>query len=62
MGDGTGKTSKQPQLSYREKVVEEELDDHDRRISRLEKSLLIAVGYVLADQNVLLDPILGLLL
>lgn len=62
MGDGTGKTSKQPQLSYREKVVEEELDDHDRRISRLEKALLIAVGYVLADQNVLLDPILGLLL
>lgn len=62
MGDGTGKTSKKPQLSYREQAVEEELDDHDRRISRLEKALLIAVGYVLADQNVLLDPILGLLL
>lgn len=62
MGDDTGKAPKQPQLTYREKVVEEELDDHDRRISRLEKALLIAVGYVLADQNVLLDPILGLLL
>jgi hypothetical protein len=62
MGDGTGKASEQPQLTYREQAVEEELDDHDRRISRLEKALLIAVGYVLADQNVLLDPILGLLL
>jgi hypothetical protein len=62
MGDGTGKASKQPQLTYREKAVEEELDDHDRRISRLEKALLIAVGYVLADQGVLLDPVLGLIL
>jgi hypothetical protein len=62
MGDGTGKASEQPQLTYREQAVEEELDDHDRRISRLEKSLLIAVGYVLADQDVLIDAALGLFL
>jgi hypothetical protein len=59
---GEGQSAEKPPLTYREQAVEDELDDHDRRISRLEKALLIAVGYVLADQNVLLDPILGLFL
>jgi len=49
-------------LTYREQAVEESLDEHDRRISRLEKALLIAMGYVLADQDVLLDAALGLFL
>jgi len=49
-------------LTYREQAVEDTLDEHDRRISRLEKALLIAMGYVLADQDVLLDAVLGLFL
>jgi hypothetical protein len=37
------------ELTYREQDVDETLDDHDRRISRLEKLALLAVGYVTAD-------------
>jgi hypothetical protein len=59
---GEEQSTEQPSLTYREQAVDETLDEHDRRISRLEKALLIAVGYVFADQNVLLDPILGLFL
>lgn len=51
-----------PRLTYRERNVDDELDDHESRISRLEKAFLIGVGYVLADQDVLLEPLIGLIL
>jgi len=62
MGDGTEKASEKPILTYREQAVEDALDEHDRRISRLEKALLIAIGYVFAEQEMLLDAVLGLVL
>jgi hypothetical protein len=59
---GEEQSADKPPLTYREQAVEDALDEHDRRISRLEKALLIAMGYVLADQDVLLDAALGLFL
>lgn len=54
--------SEGPDLSYREQNVEDDLNEHDRRISRLEKAVLIMVGYVLADQDMLIEAAIGLVL
>jgi len=49
------------QLNYREQNVDETLTDHERRITRLEKVTLVAIGYVLSDANLLIDPLLTFL-
>jgi hypothetical protein len=41
--------SSQYERSYRERDVDETLDDHDYRISRLEKIALVGFGYALAS-------------
>jgi hypothetical protein len=41
--------SSQYEPSYRERDVDETLDDHDHRISRLEKIALVGFGYGLAS-------------
>lgn len=50
------------ELSYREESVDSAIDNHEKRISRLEKAFLIGVGYVLADQDMLFEALLGLVL
>jgi len=48
-------------LTYRERDVDDELDDHERRISRLEKAGLVAVGYGVAEQNMIVETIFAFL-
>jgi len=50
------------QLNYRERSVDETLQEHERRITRLEKVTLVGIGYVLSDANLLIEPLLALLL
>lgn len=50
------------ELTYREQSVDDELDDHEQRISRLEKAFLVGVGYVFAEQGVVVETILGFVL
>ena len=40
--------SSQYERSYRERDVDDTLDEHDTRISRLEKAFLVGAGYGLA--------------
>lgn len=47
-------------LSYREQDVDKTIDDHDRRISRLEKAGLIALGWGIAESSQLTDMLIGL--
>jgi hypothetical protein len=35
-------------LSYRERDVDETLDDHEKRITTLERAKLLGMGYILA--------------
>jgi hypothetical protein len=43
-------------LTYRERDVDDTLDDHESRISRLEKVALVGVGYGLASgANIVTD-------
>jgi len=35
--------------TYRQQDVDATLDDHDQRISRLEKAFLVGIGYGLAE-------------
>lgn len=43
-------------LSYREKGVDDTLDEHDARIKRLEKVALVGIGYALAEgSNIVTD-------
>jgi hypothetical protein len=49
-------------LSYRERDVDESLDEHDRRISRLEKAGLIALGWGIAESSALTDTLLSLVI
>jgi hypothetical protein len=49
-------------LSYREKDVDETLNDHDRRITRLEMAGLVALGWGLAESTQLTDALLSLVL
>lgn len=37
------------QLSYRERDVDDTLDDHENRLNRLEKVMLVAFGYGIAS-------------
>lgn len=46
--------------SYRQQDVDETLDDHDRRINRLEKGALVALGYVTADAPDVARELIGL--
>lgn len=48
-------------LSYRERDVVETLDEHDRRINRLEKAGLIGMGYALAQGGDLATALVGLI-
>lgn len=47
-------------LSYRENDVDQTLDEHDRRISRLEKIALIGIGYGLAEGSAFITDITSL--
>lgn len=47
-------------LSYREREVDNTLDDHEIRISRLEKVSLVVVGYALAEGGSLVNDIIQL--
>ena len=47
-------------LSYREKDVDDRLDEHGRRISRLEKAILVGVGYGLAEGSNLVTDLVQL--
>lgn len=47
--------------TYREEHVEERLDDHDRRISRLEKAALIGLGYGLASGSEVIQNLVQLI-
>jgi len=42
-------TSDSSSLTYRERHVDNQLDDYDRRISRLEKATLIGAGYAFSQ-------------
>jgi hypothetical protein len=45
-------------LTYRERDVDDTLDDHEGRISRLEKVALVGVGYGLASgANIITDVV-----
>jgi len=37
------------ELPYRERHVDETLDDHEQRITSLERGKLLAIGYILAE-------------
>lgn len=50
------------ELSYREQSVDDAINNHEKRISRLEKAFLIGVGYVLADQDMLFEALIGVIL
>jgi len=54
-------SSADERLSYRERDVDETLDDHDRRLSRLEKVALVGVGYGIAEGWNITNYLLGLL-
>lgn len=43
--------------TYRQKDVDTTLDEHDTRLSRLEKAALIALGYGIADGGEMLTEI-----
>ena len=43
--------------SYREKDVDNTLEEHDTRISRLEKIALVGVGYGLAEGSTFITDI-----
>lgn len=44
-----GMASEQNGRTYRERDVDKTLDDHERRLSRLEIGAIFAAGYVVAD-------------
>lgn len=46
--------------TYRERSVDEALEEHDTRISRLEKGALIAIGYGLHDGGTLVSALFQL--
>lgn len=50
------------QLNYRKRSVDETLQEHERRITRLEKVMLVAIGYVISDAGLFIEPLLMLLL
>jgi hypothetical protein len=45
--------------TYREQDVDETLDNHDTRLSRLEKVALLGIGYGLAEGNQLIQAVFG---
>jgi len=47
-------------LTYREKDVDSTLDEHDRRISRLEKAAWVGAGYVVAEFPNIASNLIGL--
>lgn len=47
--------------SYREQSVDEALDEHDRRITRLEKAGLVVLGYAIAEFPSTVSKLLGFL-
>mgnify|MGYP000146682147 CR=1 FL=1 len=49
-------------LTYRERSVDDELSEHEDRISRLEKAFLVGVGYVFAEQGVVVETFLSFVL
>lgn len=49
-------------LSYRERDVDDTLDNHDRRITRLEMAGLVALGWGIAESSQLTDALLSLIL
>lgn len=50
------------ELSYREKDVDAKLEEHDRRISRLEKAGLVALGWGISESAELSNMLLSFLL
>lgn len=49
-------------LTYREQDVDERLDEHDRRISRLEKASLIVLGYGIAEGSSIIETLAALVI
>lgn len=47
--------------SYRQEDVDTTLEDHERRITRLEKVALVAAGYLVADGADIVETFVGLL-
>ncbi|WP_226041176.1 hypothetical protein [Natrinema sp. DC36] len=45
--------------SFRDKQADERLDEHDARISRLEKGSLIALGFFVAQGNEIADTVIA---
>jgi hypothetical protein len=46
--------------SYRQEDVDTTLEDHERRITRLEKVALVAAGYFVADGAEIAQVFMGL--
>lgn len=49
------------QPTYRQQDVDDTLDEHDRRLSRLEKAVLVGFGYGLAEGYEIIEIITGLI-
>jgi len=54
--------SSEDSLSYRQRDVDDTLDEHDNRISRLEKAALIGAGYGLAEGSKFVTDVTSLVL
>jgi hypothetical protein len=49
------------ETTFRQERVQQRLEDHDTRISRLEKAGLMVVGYGLAEGAQIIDALTSLL-
>lgn len=59
---GTAEETKpSDRLTYRKQDVDETLEEHDRRITRLEKAAYIGLGYVLATSPEIASKFFGLI-
>lgn len=47
--------------SFRLSTNEEQIDDHEKRITRLERGSLIVVGYLIAEGSNLIESVFQLL-
>lgn len=46
-------------LSYRERDVDETLDDHEARITTLERAKLLGIGYLLSEAPNIAGTVIG---
>lgn len=57
---GSAMSAEEYHPTYREQDVDDTLDDHEQRISRLEKAALVGIGYGLAEGYNLVEAITSL--